>query len=272
MQLSSRVFESSAVTVPLSLLPVSMQPVAPAPARKVWIENPSASDWSLSLSKRLLDISVAALVLMIFAVPMLVIALCVRSSSQGPALFVQNRVGRKGRIFGIYKFRSMEVVSEKCLGPWLTRDGDRRITRVGYWLRKLKLDELPQFYNVLRGDMSLVGPRPKLPQYAAIANMPYRPGITGAATLAFRNEEELLGKVHPDNLDQFYNQRIKPLKAHIDARYMCRATFWSDMRVIAATFVACVASDRIATVSIRSISALAAAPKAFVASEAIPVD
>jgi lipopolysaccharide/colanic/teichoic acid biosynthesis glycosyltransferase len=249
-----------------------MQPVVAAPTRKVLIENPSASAWSLSRSKRLLDISVAVLVLVIFAVPMLAIALCVRLSSHGPALFKQNRVGRGGRIFGIYKFRSMTATSEKCFGPWLTRDGDGRITAVGRWLRRLKLDELPQFYNVLRGDMSLVGPRPKLSQYAAIVNMPYRPGITGAATLAFRYEEELLSHVRPDNMDQFYQQRIKPLKARIDARYMRRATFWSDMRVIAATFVACVAPDRIAAANNRALSTLAAASKVFLASEAPLVD
>ena len=272
MQLSNRVFETNTVVVPPSLLPVLMQPAATAPTRKALIENPSASAWSLSRSRRLLDILVASLIFAIFAVPMLAIALCVRLSSHGPALFVQTRVGRKGRLFGIYKFRSMTVTSEKCFGPWLTRDGDRRITGVGRWLRRLKLDELPQFFNVLRGDMSLVGPRPKLPQYAGIVNMPYRPGITGAATLAFRCEEELLGHVHPDNLDQFYHQRIKPLKARIDARYMCRATFLSDMRLIAATFVACVAPERIAAANIRALSTLAVASKAFLASEASPAD
>jgi lipopolysaccharide/colanic/teichoic acid biosynthesis glycosyltransferase len=171
---------------------------------------------------------------------MLAIALCVRLSSQGPAFFSQYRVGRGARCFRIYKFRTMSSGSESC-GPGLTRNGDCRITTIGFWLRKLKLDEFPQFYNVLRGDMSLVGPRPKLPQYLGIVNMPYRPGITGAATLAFRHEEELLSRVHPSQMDDFYFLHIRPLKARIDARYMCRATFWSDMRLIGATFLACLA-------------------------------
>ena len=238
MQLSSRAFESSAIFAPP--FPISTLPpfLRGAPDREACIESPTANAWTLSWARRLVDLSVALLVLALFGLPMLTIALCVRLSSPGPAFFTQYRVGRGERLFRIYKFRTMYSGSERN-GLAMTRDGDSRITGMGLWLRKLKLDEVPQFYNVLRGDMSLVGPRPILPPYLGIANMPYRPGITGAATLAFRHEEEILSRVHPDQLDDFYYHHIQPLKARMDARYMCRATFWSDMRMVGATFLAC---------------------------------
>ncbi|MDE3188706.1 MAG: sugar transferase [Acidobacteriota bacterium] len=245
MQVSRSVFEPNSVSV--QQLPFShfvRQGDGSSP-RRAHIHRYPASAWSLSWSKRLLDFSVAVLVLAVFAVPMLVIALCVRLSSKGPALFVQNRVGRGTRPFAIYKFRTMEAVPANSSGPGLTRGGDHRITRMGARLRKLKLDELPQFYNILRGDMSLVGPRPKLPQYATAVDALYRPGLTGAATLAFRCEEDILRGVHPAQLETFYNRRIRPLKARMDARYMSRATFRSDLRIIGATFLACATPPRI---------------------------
>jgi lipopolysaccharide/colanic/teichoic acid biosynthesis glycosyltransferase len=255
MQHASRALESSSVIA--SPLPVTALPVVQhgAPDYQAHLQNslrvnpsavnhrlksPSASAWCLSNSKRVLDLLLALPILIVLAVPMLAIALCVRLTSRGPAFFAQDRVGCGGCLFRVYKFRSMKWDADRR-GPGLTKGGDCRITPLGRWLRKLKLDELPQFYNVLRGEMSLVGPRPKLPRFTGIVNMPYRPGITGAATLAFRHEEEMLSRIHPSLMDNYYSQHIRPLKTRIDVRYMCRATFWSDLRLIGATFLACLA-------------------------------
>lgn len=197
----------------------------------------SLQDWSHSRTKRVIDVVISSLVLLIFGLSALLIALMIRLTSKGPAIYVQKRVGRNGKLFTMYKFRTMRI---DCTGPTLTRDDDNRITLIGRWLRRFKLDELPQFYNVLCGDMSLIGPRPKLPQYAEILDRPYRPGITGAATLAFRREEELLRRIPTSELETFYGARIKPLKTLIDTRYMRYGTFSSDMRLVLATFVTCI--------------------------------
>jgi lipopolysaccharide/colanic/teichoic acid biosynthesis glycosyltransferase len=192
--------------------------------------------WSLSAAKRLFDIAFSALVLAVFFVPMLLIGLCIRLTSRGPAIFRQQRVGQWGRMFTIYKFRSMELTGGQR-GPGLTKLGDLRVTWIGRWLRKFKLDELPQFYNVLRGDMSVVGPRPKLPQYAERLTSAYRPGITGAASIAFRREEHILACVHADEVERIYHNCIKPMKANIDRVYMQTATFVTDFRLILATLM-----------------------------------
>lgn len=192
--------------------------------------------WSLSRGKRVFDVVVALGVMAVLFAPMLLIALCIRITSRGPALFAQKRVGQNGRLFTIYKFRSM-TVSKRRRGAGLTTAGDARVTPVGRQLRLLKLDELPQLYNVLRGDMSIVGPRPKLPEYAEELNFAYRPGLTGAASLAFRREEEILAQVHAQELESFYHKRIKPLKARIDERYMAQAGFRSDTHIILSTFL-----------------------------------
>lgn len=193
--------------------------------------------WSLSAGKRLFDIAFSASILIVFALPMLIIALCIRLTSRGRAIFVQKRVGRHGRSFSIYKFRTMtEARASKGVG--LTRTGDRRVTSLGRVLRKLKLDELPQFYNILRGDMSVVGPRPKLAQYSDVLDFPYRPGITGAATLAFRHEEQILACVPVPELESFYQECIKPMKSRIDSRYMQMATLRSDIQILLTTIFA----------------------------------
>jgi lipopolysaccharide/colanic/teichoic acid biosynthesis glycosyltransferase len=204
------------------------------------LKSPPASPWIRSYCRRIVDVLIALVVLIVCAVPMGLTAVAVRLTSKGKAIFTQERVGRGGRLFRIYKFRSMAETSRGHVGPGLTKDGDLRVTPLGRFLRKFKLDELPQFYNILRGDMSLIGPRPKLPKYVAMFNMPYRPGISGAATLVFRREEEILRNLDAGEIEAFYEKHIKPFKARIDACYMCKATALTDIRLAGATFLACV--------------------------------
>src|SRR5258708_5267652 len=190
--------------------------------------------WSLSMERRCFVLLVSLLVLIATFIPGLLVSLSIRATSKGPGLFRQKRVGYGGSLFTLYKFRTMEV-AEPGSGPCLTQNGDPRITGIGRFLRKLKLDELPQFYNVGRGDMSLVGPSPKLPQYAAAADILCRPGITGFATLVFRAEEQLLQHLPATDLDGFYEARIKPLKSRLDIRYMKKASLFSDVRIFILT-------------------------------------
>jgi lipopolysaccharide/colanic/teichoic acid biosynthesis glycosyltransferase len=151
-------------------------------------------------------------------------------------------MGRHGIEFTLYKFRSMHVTDAS--GSPITVVGDSRITRLGAFLRRYKLDELPQFWNVLKGDMSLVGPRPKLPEHEALF-LCVRPGLTGAATLAFRQEEEVLAGVPEHQLESFYHEVIKPSKAWIDTEYITNATFRSDLRLLSDTCTSCLGISRL---------------------------
>lgn len=211
------------------------------------------SKWVNSRTRRLIDLSVASSVLFFFAIPMAVIAIVIRLTSEGDAIFSQMRVGMYGAPFRIYKFRSMTDSPEKHHGPGLTRSGDQRVTPVGRFLRRFKLDELPQFYNIWRGDMSIVGPRPKLPRYAGLGNMPYRPGITGLASIIFRREEEILHAIGPKDMDRFYAETIKPLKVRLDVCYMCKATLISDLSVIGCTFISCIVANYVPYARVRVI-------------------
>ena len=167
--------------------------------------------------KRLMDI-VLSLIILIPAVPlMLIITLLIRMTSRGPAVFQQKRVGKYDRPFTMYKFRTMFIDAEKESGPVWATDNDPRITPVGYWLRKLRLDELPQFYNVLKGDMSLVGPRPERPYFVEQfkKNIPLysrrlrvRPGITGWAQVKWKYDENLEDVKEKTKYDLFYVENI----------------------------------------------------------------
>jgi lipopolysaccharide/colanic/teichoic acid biosynthesis glycosyltransferase len=196
----------------------------------------SVSPWVMSAERRGLDIVVAVPALLILLPAMLLVMLLVRVSSPGPVFFRQRRTGRDREEFTLYKFRSMRV--ENSPGPAITVSGDSRITPIGVLLRRYKLDELPQFWNVLKGNMSLVGPRPKLPHHEGL-DLPYRPGITGMATLVFRNEEKILSDIPHDQLDAFYESCVKPRKALLDMEYMRSATFWTDLKLLWSTATSC---------------------------------
>lgn len=178
----------------------------------------------------------AALGLIAFFPVMAFTAITIRLDSDGPILFRQKRMGRNGQEFVLLKFRTMRV--NGGMSACVTASRDSRITRVGAILRRYKLDELPQLWNVLRGDVGLVGPRPKLSHLEPL-HMNYRPGITGAATLAFRHEEDLLAMVPVDGIEAFYENHVKPAKAYMDLEYMRTATFVSDVTLIWKTLSAC---------------------------------
>jgi lipopolysaccharide/colanic/teichoic acid biosynthesis glycosyltransferase len=173
---------------------------------------------------------------------LLLCAVAVRMSSRGPALFRQERVGKDGRSFRLLKFRSMRANSG---GVQVTARGDARITGVGRFLRKAKLDELPELWNVVRGELSLVGPRAEVPRYVDLEDplwkrvLEARPGITDPVTLRLRNEEELIAAAGGDPED-FYRRVLQPLKLQGYIRYLERRTAWSDLGVLVRTVFAVV--------------------------------
>jgi lipopolysaccharide/colanic/teichoic acid biosynthesis glycosyltransferase len=206
---------------------------------------PNGSDWSLSPQRRVLDLTLALFGLLLFSPVFAILAIAVRLSSPGPIIFRQERVGRLGQLFTIYKFRTMEAQLQPK-GLSVTRHGDRRVTAVGRLLRRYKLDELPQLVNVLFGDMSLVGPRPKLPdhQHRQAQSMPFRPGITGAATLVFRCEEEMLRQVPEEQIEAFCKYKLTPYKTSLDFAYAERATFRSDLALMLRTAQVCMVRSK----------------------------
>ena len=192
-------------------------------------------------AKRAFDVAASAAGLLLMAPLFAVVALLVRGYDGGPVFFRQQRVGRRGVPFRIWKFRTMAAGAEHA-GPQVTAADDVRVTSVGGWLRRFKLDELPQLINVLAGQMSIVGPRPEVPRFVAMyspdqrALLDYVPGLTDPASIAYRGEGELLAGL-PDP-DRVYAERIMPDKARLSLEYARRATMATDLRLIAVTLLA----------------------------------
>src|SRR3954466_9489722 len=183
--------------------------------------------------KRIFDLVCALVGIALTGLPMIATAIWIKLDSPGPVFFRQERVGLRGRVFRIHKFRTMSIDAE-ARGLQLTVGDDRRITRAGTFLRAHRLDELPQFFDVLRGDMSVVGPRPDVPRYVALwpaalreRVLSVKPGMTDPASLQFRNEAELLSTAADPERE--YLEVILPRKLQCAADYAERASVWSDL-------------------------------------------
>ena len=188
--------------------------------------------------KRALDILSATAGLILLSPVFGLVACCIKLSTRGPVLYRQLRIGKDGRPFQILKFRSMVMQASKTdLG--VTVDGDPRVTAIGKFLRRYKVDELPQLWNVMGGDMSLVGPRPELPLFVAEYTpdqcmvLSARPGITDPASLAYRHEEKILGD--QSDPEQFYRTQILPDKLARNMAYLQKITLRNDIRIILKT-------------------------------------
>ncbi len=201
--------------------------------------------WPLSrrATKRAFDVALSLLTLPVLALPLLAIGIAVWTTSTGPALFRQERLGRGGRRFRVWKFRTMADRSEQQ-GSAVTAAGDPRITPLGRLLRASKLDELPQLWNVLRGDMSFVGPRPEVPRYLPHYRpedqivLAIRPGITDPASIAYRNEEQVLAAY--SDRERGYVEELLPRKLELARWYIDQQSLSYDLRLLFRTAIAIV--------------------------------
>lgn len=190
--------------------------------------------------KRGLDLGLSAAGLAALALPLATVALAVKLDSDGPVFYRGERVGRGGRPFRIFKFRSMRVEPHK--GPDSTSANDERITRVGKILRRLKLDELPQLINVVRGEMSLVGPRPEVQWCVDLYTeeekqiLAVRPGITDWASIRFHDEGEIIARSGHADPDRAYLELIRPEKVRLQLEYVRERSLAVDLRILQATF------------------------------------
>jgi lipopolysaccharide/colanic/teichoic acid biosynthesis glycosyltransferase len=190
------------------------------------------------MAKRLFDILFSVLVLLIITPILVFISILIKIGSKGPVFFRQVRIGKGGKEFKIFKFRTMVLAAEK--NGLLTIGGrDPRVTSIGYYLRKFKLDELPQFLNVFLGDMSIVGPRPEVKKYVEMYTqeqrkvLSVRPGITDYASILYKNENDVLA-TYP-NPEKAYIEIVMPHKLKINLDYLANQSFWMDLKIIALT-------------------------------------
>ena len=191
--------------------------------------------------KRLFDITASGLGLLVLSPLFLILAVWIKFDSPGPVFYRQVRVGRGNKDFRLFKFRSMRVGSDKK-GLITVGGHDPRVTRSGYWIRKYKLDELPQLINVFIGDMSLVGPRPEVRKYVDLYTqeqmrvLDVRPGITDMASIRYRNENELLEQAADP--EQYYRDVVMQDKLRINLEYVADHSFFTDLKIIFMTFKA----------------------------------
>lgn len=189
--------------------------------------------------KRLFDILASGFGLIVLSPLFLVLAIWIKADSRGPVFYRQTRVGRGNRDFRLFKFRSMRIGSDRQ-GLITIGGHDPRVTRSGYYIRKYKLDELPQLINVFLGDMSLVGPRPEVRKYVELYTprqlhvLDVRPGITSLASIRYRNENDILAA--SDDPDRCYIEKVLPDKLKIDLEYVGKASFFYDIKLIFVTF------------------------------------
>lgn len=193
--------------------------------------------------KRVFDVMASGLGLLLLSPLFLIIAIWVKADSPGPVFYRQTRVGRGNRDFRLFKFRSMRVGSDKK-GLITVGGHDPRVTRSGYYIRKYKLDELPQLINVFTGDMSLVGPRPEVRKYVDLYTpqqlhvLDVRPGITDLASIRYRNENELLEQAADP--ERYYREVVMQDKLRINSEYIADRSFFKDIKIIFLTFWAIV--------------------------------
>ena len=189
--------------------------------------------------KRIFDFIMSGLGLVCLSPLFLVLAIWIKCDSKGPVFYSQIRVGRGNKDIRLFKFRSMRPDSDK-LGLITVGGHDPRITRSGYYIRKYKIDELPQLINVFIGDMSLVGPRPEVRKYVNMYTseqmhvLDVRPGITSLASIYYRNENDILAAA--ENPDKFYVEKVMPDKIAIDLEYVDKANLMTDIKLILSTF------------------------------------